>query len=77
MYIQHEGALKQETLPLFQFLFPLEHMERPALQNKRFAVLRVAFRTRKFIGTFEQRAPGPHHIVEKTEMELPEVVLFL
>ena len=52
-------------------------MKRPALQNKRVAVLRVAFRDRKVFGTFEQRTPGPHHIDEKTEMELPEVVLIL
>ena len=33
-------------------------MKRSALQNKRVAVLRMAFRARKVFGTFEKRAPG-------------------
>ena len=33
-------------------------MKRPALQNKQVAVLRMAFRARKVLGTFEKRAPG-------------------
>ena len=37
---------------------PLQHMKRPALQNKQFVVLRLAFRARKVLGTFEKRAPG-------------------
>ena len=32
-------------------------MKRPALQNKRVGVLRMAFRAQKVVGTFEQRAP--------------------
>ena len=32
-------------------------MKRPALQNKRVRVLRMAFRARKVFGTFEKRAP--------------------
>ena len=32
-------------------------MKRPALQNKQVVVLRMAFRARKVIGTFEKRAP--------------------
>ena len=32
-------------------------MKRPALQNKRVGVSRIAFRTRKVFGTFEKRAP--------------------
>ena len=32
-------------------------MKRPALQNKQVAVLRMAFRARKVLGTFEKRAP--------------------
>ena len=32
-------------------------MKRPALQNKRVAVLRMAFRARKFFGTFKKRVP--------------------
>ena len=34
-------------------------MKRPALQNKQVVVLRMAFRARKVLGTFEKRAPGP------------------
>ena len=33
-------------------------MERPALHNKQVVILRMAFRARKIIGTFEKRAPG-------------------
>ena len=33
-------------------------MKKPALQNKQFVVLRMAFRARKGFGTFEKRAPG-------------------
>ena len=42
------------------FLFPLEHMKRPASQNKQVGVLRMAFLARKVYGTFEKRAPGPN-----------------
>ena len=45
-------------MQLFLFLFPLQHIKRPALQNKQFVVLRMAFRARKVLGTFEKRAPG-------------------
>ena len=34
-------------------------MKRPALQNKRVGVLRMAFRARKVFGSFERRTPGP------------------
>ena len=34
-------------------------MKRPALQNKRVAVLGMALRARKVFGTFEKRAPDP------------------
>ena len=34
-------------------------MKRPDLQNKQVVVLRIAFRARKVLGTFEKRAPGP------------------
>ena len=57
LYLQSEGVSRHETLQLFSFLFPLRHMERPALQNKRVAVLRMALRVRKVFGTFEKRAP--------------------
>ena len=33
-------------------------MKRPALQNNQVGVLRMAFRARKVLGTFEKRAPG-------------------
>ena len=32
-------------------------MKRPALQNKQVVILRMAFRARKVLGTFEKRAP--------------------
>ena len=48
-----------EARKLFLFLFPLQHMKRQALQNKQVIVLRLAFRARKVVGTFEKRAPGP------------------
>ena len=46
-------------MQLFKFLFPLQHMKRPASQKKQVGVLRMAFRVRKVFGTFEKRAPGP------------------
>ena len=33
-------------------------MKRPALQNKRVRVLRMAFRALRVFGTFEKRTPG-------------------
>ena len=33
-------------------------MKRLALKNKQVVVLRMAFRARKVLGTFEKRAPG-------------------
>ena len=38
-------------------------MKRPALQNKQVALLRMAFRARKVLGTFEKQGPG---LVEET-----------
>ena len=35
-------------------------MKRSALQNKQVVILRIAFRARKVLGTFEKRAPGRH-----------------
>ena len=49
---------RYKTLELFSFLFPLQHMKRPASQNKRVRVLRTAFRGWKVFGTFEKRDPG-------------------
>ena len=34
-------------------------MKRPALQNKQGVLLRMAFRARKVLGTFEKRTPEP------------------
>ena len=34
----------------------LQHIKRPALQNKQVVVLRMAFRVRKVLGTLEKRA---------------------
>ena len=35
LYLQNKGISRQETLQLFKFLFPLQHMKKPATQNKR------------------------------------------
>ena len=59
LYLQNERVLRHETLPLFSFLFPLQHVKRSALQNKQVVILRMAFRARKVLGTFEKRAPEP------------------
>ena len=45
-------------MQLFLFLLPLQHTVRPALQNKRVRVLRMALRARKVSGSFEKRPPG-------------------
>ena len=45
-------------MPLFLFLFPLQHVKRSALQNKQVVILRIAFRARKVLRTFEKRAQG-------------------
>ena len=44
-------------MQLSLLLFPLQHIKKPALQNKQVVVLRVAFRARKVLGTFEKRGP--------------------
>ena len=49
---------QNETLQLFLFLFLLQHMKRPALQNRQVALLRMAFRARNVLGTFEKQGPG-------------------
>ena len=56
---QKTAARRLETLQLFLFLFPLQHVKSPALQDKWIAVLRMAFRTRKVFGTLEKRRPAP------------------
>ena len=57
LYLQSEGVSRHETLQLLYFLFPLQHMKRPALQNVWVAVLPVAFRARKVCGAFEKWVP--------------------
>ena len=58
MYLQNEGVSRHETLQLSLFLFPLQNMKRPALQNKQVVSLQMAFRARKVLGTFEKQGPG-------------------
>ena len=55
LYLQNEGVSRHETLQLFLFLFPLQHMKRPALQNKQVVVLRLAFRARNVSGLSRNR----------------------
>ena len=52
-------------MQLIFFLFPLQHMKRPALRNKQVALLRMAFRARKVLGTLEKQGP-----VSRTSREL-------
>ena len=59
LYLQNEGVSRHETLQLFLFLFPLQQVKRSALQNKQVVILRMAYRARKVLGTFEKRAPAP------------------
>ena len=49
--VTQRGAL-HETLQLFLFLFPLQHMKRRALQNRQVGVLRMAFQD------FRETGPG-------------------
>ena len=58
LYLQNEGVSRHETLQLFLFLFPLQQVKRSALQNKQVVILRMAYRARKVLGTFEKRAPA-------------------
>ena len=50
--------LEPRNLAVILIFFPLQHTKRPALQNKRVGVLRMAFRVRKVFGTSEKLAPG-------------------
>ena len=47
-------------MQLFFIFIPFATYERPALQNKQVVVLRMTFRDRKVLGTFEKWAPGFH-----------------
>ena len=62
-------------MQLFLFLFALQDMKRPTLQNKQLVLLQIAFRARNVLGTFEKRAPGPKE--EFLAMRLSKLVLFL
>ena len=62
LYLQNKDVSRHETLQLFLIVFPLQHIKTPALQNKRVAVLEMAFRARKVLGTFEKRAPAKETI---------------
>ena len=57
-----------KTSPLFQFLFLLQYIKRPALQNKRVGVLRMGFRARKVFGSFEKRTPGLKELRNKVPL---------
>ena len=48
--------LEARNFVVILYLFPLQHMKRPASKNKRVGVLRTAFRARKIFGTFEKWA---------------------
>ena len=48
--------------------YSLYNMKRPALQNKRVRVLRLAFRARKVLGYFKKRTPG--HICERRTLSI-------
>ena len=58
LYLKDGGDLSRQTSQYFFFLLPWTHVKRSASQNKRLAVLQIAFRARKVIGTFEKQAPG-------------------
>ena len=51
-------------MQVFLFLFPIQHIKRPALQNKQVVVLRMAFRARKVLGTFEIPSLGGRTILD-------------
>ena len=63
-------------MQLFLFLFPLQHIKRPALQNKQVVVLRMAFRARKVLGTFEKRAPGFEFVLTTTHARSSKSFIF-
>ena len=59
--------LEARTLQLFLFLFPLQHIKRPALQNKQ---------VRKVLGTFEKRAPGFEFVLTTTHARSSKSFIF-
>ena len=54
---------KQRRLEERNFEITFVIMKRPALQNKQVVLLRMAFRARKVLGTFEKRAPGQCNVI--------------
>ena len=52
-------------MQLFLFLIPLQHIKRPVLPNKQVVVLRMAFRARKVLGTFEKRRSSTLSFLEQ------------
>ena len=48
--------LEARNFAVILFLFPLQHLQRLALQNKQVVILRMAFRAWKVIATFEKKA---------------------
>ena len=47
-----------QNFAVILILIPLQHVKRPALQNKWVGVLRMAFQACKVLGSFEKRTPG-------------------
>ena len=63
---------------MYKFLFLLQDMKRSALQNKRVAVLRMAFRARKVFRTFREKRDPAHKFcisMKATQSPLPSDVL--
>ena len=59
--------LEARNFAIIFFLFPLQHMKRSALQNKQVVILRMSFRARKVLRTFEKRAPSLRFRTTKTK----------
>ena len=49
-------------------------MKRPALQNKRVGVLRMAFGARKVFGSFEKRTPGLEIGINKDPISIKQIL---
>ena len=78
--LKSEVVSRHETSLLFKFVFPFQDMKRPALQNKRVAVLQMAFRARKVLGIFDKRGPAHKFCIGMKATQRPlhslETVLF-
>ena len=64
--------LEARNFPVIFIFIPLQHMKRPALQNKQVVILRMAFRARKVLGTFDKRALGHTKEPRKTKEKVSE-----